>query len=183
MIAAYSCEFSVSGTADDSPLDLGSVQPAELGGRPLYVGDAAPDFTVKTLAGKDLTLADFRGKFVLLDFWATWCAPCVAEIPNLEAVHKTFGANPRFVMVSLSLDEKAAEARAYMSSQKLAWHQGHVGEESAVASAYDATSIPSTFLIGPDGKILAMNLRGGMIKTAVEEALRSQQTRDAAPRR
>jgi len=180
LIAAYSRDVAVSGQAADSPLDLGALQPAEVGGKPLRVGDAAPDFTVKTLDAKDLSLADFKGRFVLLDFWATWCAPCVAEIPNLEAVHKAFGADPHFAMVSLCLDDKPADAMSYVKSQKLAWHQGHIGEESAVASAYDATAIPATFLIGPDGKILATNLRGAKIRTAVAEALQPRRTTEGA---
>ncbi len=183
LIAAYSREFNVTGGADDSPLDLGTLQPAEVGGRPLRVGEAAPDFAVKALDGKDLTLADFRGKFLLLDFWATWCAPCVAEIPNLDAVHKAFGADPRFAIVSLSLDETPADASTLVKSQKMAWHQGWIGPESQIATAYNATAIPATFLIGPDGRIVATDLRGEKLKAAVAEALGSRKAADRAPAR
>jgi peroxiredoxin len=174
LIASFSREFTVSGTANDVPLDLGSVPPANLGGRPLNVGDVAPDFAVKTLDGKNLSLAHFKGKFVLLDFWATWCAPCVAEVSNLQAAHKAFGADPRLGMVSLSLDESPSDAASFVKSQNLKWHQAHIGPDSPVVSHYGATAIPATFLIGPDGRVLAKDLRGQQIMTAIAGALTSQ---------
>ena len=183
LIASYSRAFTVSGTANDAPLDLGSVPPADSGGRPLGLGDVAPDFAVKTLDGKNLSLAHFKGKFVLLDFWATWCAPCVAEVPNLQAVHKAFGADPRLEMISLSLDESPSDAASFVKSQNLNWHQAHIGLESPVVTNFDATAIPATFLIGPDGRILARDLRGQKIMTAVADALKSQKPADGATAR
>ena len=183
MIAAYTHAFRVSGGPNDAPLDLGVLQPIEQGGQPLKVGDIAPDFALKTLDGKDLTLASVRGKFFLLDFWATWCAPCVAEIPNLEAVYKAFGSDPRFVMASLSLDERVDDARSFVKSKNLTWHQGLVDPESPIATAYGAAAIPATFLIGPDGKILATDLRGEKIMTSVAEALKPRSPSAIAPAR
>ena len=98
--------------------------------------------------------------------------PCIAEMPNLEAVHKAFGADSRFEMISLSLDEQPADARSFVESRKLNWNQGQIRPESPVAVDYGATAIPATFLIGPDGRILAKDLRGQEVKTAVGAALK-----------
>ncbi len=77
----------------------------------LGIGDQAPDFEIRTLSGETVRLADYRGKYVLLDFWATWCTPCLKEIPNLKAVYDKFGSSERFAMISLSLDSDAALAK------------------------------------------------------------------------
>jgi thiol-disulfide isomerase/thioredoxin len=172
LIAGFSREFSVTGGPDDPPLDLGALEPSRAGGEALRVGDHAPDFAVKTLDGKDLKLVDFKGRVVLLDFWATWCAPCVAELPNLKAIHEAHARDPRFAVVSLSLDEQSADAADVVKGEKLAWLQGFVGPESAVVTAYGASAVPATFLIGPDGTILAANLRGEALKSAVAKALK-----------
>ena len=88
----------IPGGQSDEPLDLGTIT-AKLF-ETLKVGDLAPNFTVPRIAGKgkgdQLRLADYRGKLVLLDFWATWCGPCLAEMPALKDIQKTFGADPRF---------------------------------------------------------------------------------------
>jgi peroxiredoxin len=172
LVGDYSREFTVTGgDADDDPLDLGALEPAEVDGRPLRVGDVAPDFTVKTLDGKNLTLANFQGKFVLLDFWATWCAPCVAELPNLKAIHEAYRDDRAFVIISLSLDERADVLSRFVKDDELPWLQGIVGPESPVVTAYGATAIPATFLIDPDGRILARDLRGKQAEEAVAKAL------------
>ena len=92
-------------------------------------------------------------------------------MPNLDVVHKAFGSDPRFAVISVSLDEKPAQVAFVVNSQRWTWQQGHVGPESPAVAAYGATAIPATFLIGPDGKILAMDLRGEAIKAAVAAAI------------
>jgi RNA polymerase sigma factor (sigma-70 family) len=175
LVGEFSREFTVStvpGGVSDDPLDLGDLEPAPVSVHPLQRGDTAPDFAVTTVDGKDLRFADFKGRFVLLDFWATWCAPCVAEIPNLKTIHDTFATDRRFAMLSLSLDERPAELRALLKSEKISWPQAFIGPDSSVAAAYDATAIPATFLIGPDGRILAKDLRGERAEAAIAEALK-----------
>jgi thiol-disulfide isomerase/thioredoxin len=139
----------------------------------LHLADQAPLFEVKTVDGAPLRLADFRGKYVLLDFWATWCGPCVGETPYLKATYKAFGANDRFAMISLSLDDQAAAPKQFAGQHDIKWIQGFLGKwsDSKVTPLYGVEGIPSIFLIGPDGKIIARELRGEAIKEAVGKAL------------
>ena len=174
VLSEYAHDFTVPAgtTASDPPLDLGRLESVLVDGRPLEVGDRAPDFTIKTLEGKELKLADFRGKYVLLDFWASWCAPCLAEMPNLQAIQDRYAKDPRFVVIGLSLDDQPGPAASSVKALKLSWRQGFAGPDSPVVSAYGATAIPATFLIGPDGNILAKDLRGEKTKAALAEALK-----------
>ncbi|MDR3621508.1 MAG: sigma-70 family RNA polymerase sigma factor [Paludisphaera borealis] len=172
LVAAFSHEFKVVGEGELEPVDLGVLSPIESHERPIEVGQAAPDFDVKTMDGKDLSLDQFKGKYVLLDFWATWCAPCAEEIPNLKAAHERFAGDPRFAMISLSLDEKPDDALYFVKSQKMTWLQSCVGPESAVVADYGASAIPQTILIAPDGRVIAKDLRGKRIEEAIAEAMK-----------
>jgi thiol-disulfide isomerase/thioredoxin len=163
---------AMPGGRSDEPLDLGALKIKLY--QNLQVGDRAPAFDLKTLDDAPLRLADLRGKYVLLDFWATWCGPCREETPNLKALHDTFAKDARFIMIGLSLDEKTRDLRAYRDLNAMPWPQVHLDGESrdSVLAAYGVRTIPSIFLIGPEGAILARDLQGKGIEAAVAEALR-----------
>jgi thiol-disulfide isomerase/thioredoxin len=135
------------------------------------VGEIAPAFEIKTLDGNPLRLADFKGKLVLLDFWATWCGPCLEQEPLLKATYDAFGKDGRWAMVSLSLDDSPEIARGHVIKQKLGWLQGFLGRDSDVAGNYGVSSIPQVLLIGPDGRVLARDLGGAGIQAAVSQEL------------
>ena len=140
----------------------------------LKVGDTAPEFSVETLDDKPLSLKDCRGKYVLLDFWATWCGPCVEEMPHLRAVHEAFGKDPKFVMISLSLDASKDDVRKFLRCKDQSWTQVCLGNQSTepVTKSYGIDLIPSILLLDPDGKIVAQDLRGTGIKNAVASVLK-----------
>ena len=174
LLGRFEHPFTVTGTATDGVLDLGTIEPVETPAVALKVGELAPPFTATTLDGKPLALADLKGNVTLIDFWATWCAPCVAELPAIKAIHAEFAADPRFRVVSLSLDENEADLRRYATADKLDWPQALVGPESPIVAAYGATAIPATFLVGPDGRIIARDLRGDALRRTIREALVSR---------
>ena len=142
------------------------------------VGIAAPAFSIKSLEApeKAFTNATFAGKFLLLDFWATWCGPCRGEMPQLHAAYEKFKGKGLQVL-SLSFDQKAEDIAPYRAdaSHAMPWHHAFVAEgfRSALAQAYGVRSIPKPILIGPDGKILATEseLRGENLEKTLEKYL------------
>lgn len=164
--------LEVPGGAGSEPIDLGDI-PLQLHRSALGVGQPAPAFELTTVDGTPEKLAKLRGKFVLLDFWATWCGPCIAETPNLKSVYDTFGKDPRLAMIGLSLDFDAGSIRKWAAEKGIAWPQVHLQGmwDNRVVADYGVDSIPSIFLIGPDGRVVARDLRGPAIKAAVKKAL------------
>lgn len=172
MVQKTSIVIPESGSdAGKTPFDIGQVtlQPEVK----LKLGGSAPDFAVKTLEDQSLKLFDFRGRYVLLDFWATWCGPCVAEMPNLKATYDAFGKGGRLVMISLSLDSNREQPRKFAETHGIHWIQVHLDErlKDIVTSSYGVYAIPSILLIGPDGKIVARDMRGTKIRETVAAEL------------
>lgn len=118
------------------------------------VGQPAPPFTIATLDGAPFSLAAHKGKVVLVNWFATWCGPCKAEVPHLkDRVWAAFGSNPDFVMISVSREEDAAKVAPFVAERALPWLIGLDTDRSAYAR-YAEAYIPRNHLIGRDGSIV-----------------------------
>jgi peroxiredoxin len=167
------------GGRSDDPFDIGTLV-LKLATQ-LKIGHPAPLFEINTLDDQPLKLADFRGKLVLLDFWATWCGPCIQEMPNFKTLYNEFASDQRFVLISLSLDNDPQTAKTYVTDNRLIWIHGFLGRTSKTADDYAVKGIPATFLISPDGNILAKDLRGQQLKAEVAKALKTTPTVSPTP--
>jgi len=138
----------------------------------LRVGQKAPNFVAKRLDGSTFNLADYRGKkAVLIDFWATWCPPCVDEIPNIRKIADTYQTEGLEVVgVSLDRDQKALED--FVKEEKLNYVQVFYKEKGQdISKSYGVWGIPSVFLIDKNGVIQATQFRGGATEEAVKKLL------------
>ncbi|MFQ6099473.1 MAG: TlpA family protein disulfide reductase, partial [Armatimonadota bacterium] len=137
------------------------------------VGRPAPDFSAETLSGDTLRLSDYRGEVVLLDFWASWCLPCRMEMPNVARVHDRYSSRGLQV-IGVNLDAERSDADAAVSELGITWPQVLDGQMGSIARHYGVKSIPMTFLVGRDGTIVGVGLRGEELHSRVAEVLGAQ---------
>ena len=142
----------------------------------LAVGKEAPDFTLNDTEGKSVSLSSIKAKVLLVDFWASWCAPCRRENPNVVKVYKEFH-DKGFDVLSVSLDDKKDNWLKAIKDDSLVWH--HVsdlkGWKNAAAQLYGIRSVPTNYLLDENGVILAKNLRGDVLEQKVTELLGQEQ--------
>ena len=138
-------------------------------------GQPFVDFAGKTPEGADVKLSDYvgKGKWVLTDFWASWCGPCMREIPNIQKVYETFEGDD-FMMLGIAVwDGDNTESVKRMEEKEMKWHQIFVGEDKTPTDSYGIVGIPTMILFAPDGTIYKRGdaLRGEGMITSVAEAL------------
>ena len=137
------------------------------------VGQMAPDFTMNDRDGKPVALSSLRGKFIFLDFWASWCGPCRRENPNIVAAYAKFHS-AKFDILGVSLDTKKGKWEDAIAKDNLTWN--HVsdlkGWGNAAGKTYGIRSIPANLLLDKDGKILARNLYGADLEKKLAEVLK-----------
>lgn len=120
----------------------------------LHIGDLAPDVTATTIDGKPFHLSSFRGQWTIVSFWATWCTPCVEELPKLQAIHEKF---PHVALISMSFDDEAADVRKFLDQNRYAWPQVFLGpmQKSSAPEQWGVQVVPAIFLVDPNGNISA----------------------------
>jgi thiol-disulfide isomerase/thioredoxin len=139
----------------------------------IAVGQMAPEIALQDVSGKIQTLSSLKGKYVLVDFWASWCGPCRAENPNVVNAFEKY-KNKNFTILGVSLDDNKANWMEAIKADKLNWLQ--ISDlkkwESVAVSAYQIDGIPFNVLLDPEGKIVATDLRGDALQNTLSTLLK-----------
>lgn len=138
----------------------------------LNIGQKAPDFEAETLNGDQISLSHLKGQYVLLEFWATWCGPCIPEIPHLKSLYEDY-QNENFSIVGISLNRDKDTLVDFINEREMQWPQIYVedGWESELPRLFNVAGIPRMYLLDPDGNILERDLRGEEMISKVESLM------------
>lgn len=141
--------------------------------KPISVGHKAPEFTIKSIDGKEVKLSDYKGKYVMLDFWASWCGPCRQENPNVVKQYASY-KDKGFNILGISLDTEKKDWQQAINADKLNW--AHVSDlqrfEGATERLYHIEAIPSNFIIDPQGVIVAKNVTGADLEDFLKKTFK-----------
>ena len=139
----------------------------------LKPGAKFPDFSETDINGAPISISKYHGKVVLVDFWATWCQPCVEELPNVLAAYAKYH-DKGFEIVGISLDQNEDQMKRFIADKKITWQQYFDGKgfDSKLGQKYGVSAIPATYLIDGDGKIVARNLRGPALGHTLDRLLK-----------
>ncbi len=146
-----------------------SKEKAENAKKATEIGAVAPDFSLESISGDEIALSSLKGKYILVDFWASWCKPCRSENPNVVEAYKAYNSKG-FDVLSVSLDRDSAAWKQAVEEDGLVWNHV-IDAKGDIAQTYGVQGIPFTLLLDKEGKIIAKNLRGADLEEKLAELM------------
>jgi peroxiredoxin len=149
--------------------DLSAERPKSPAPNPL-VGKISPDINATDISGNTIILSGFRGKYVLLDFWASWCGPCKAEIPNIQSINELYSKD-KLVVIGISIDKDKQSLLSFLKKNNISFKQIY-DKDKTIAEVYNVNYIPMSFLINPDGIIIAADVKGQSLRKLISNHIK-----------